>query len=765
MNLYYLHFNNYYNRIVKKFDTLAEYLTLPYYDNVATNDIAFNPNDGVDTRQVANVPTGNEFTYDYAILADGNDIVSRWFIIDANRNLNGQYTLTLRRDMFVDSYEPVLDAPAFIEKATLNNNDPMIFNSEDMTFNQIKTSETLLKDETGCPWIVGYIARNTADNQRQDYSISFTPKTAIDFEVDLTTWEYKDYTQSNPFVRDWNIYYSILYKKDSGSGRVFQNFNSEGIISTESSNSSTSSSLYYPSGAYTGDFKELANELNQYIGSFKETHTAQEFTTFLNLNGKVIYDTSSRKKYRVNLIRSSSSGSININSNSAPTLFNTFKSKIPNGNEYSFGYGWNNVVGYFVVLTEMVENQSYTLTIEDRFTLQGAPYDMFCIPYTNELQVFKNGELQSASSKEIGFAAAMEMARVYGNDGNAKFLYDLQLLPYCPARFAVQDDGTFDVGNNDLGITYIKGPQGQNVCPVLFVSNDNFTFNIALENPITISDYKVESQCDMYRLSSPNYNGIFEFNAAKNGGVSFFNVDCTYKPYNPYIHINPNFGKLYGEDFNDSRGLVVGGDFSLPQTTSAWESYQLSNKNFQASFDRQIENMEVNNSIQNQRAVVQAALGTVQGAVAGASAGVGPISKTVGAIAGGAASAAAGALDIALQKRGQAEAIDYTKDQFGYSLGNIKALAQGLSKTSALVFNNKLFPFLEYYTCTEKEKQALRNKIKYNGMTVMRIGSIREFLQSEKTYIKGQIIRFENFDEDFHYVNELANEFNKGVFI
>ena len=77
-------------------------------------------------------------------------------------------------------------------------------------------------------------------------------------------------------------------------------------------------------------------------------------------------------------------------------------------------------------------------------------------------------------------------------------------------------------------------------------------------------------------------------NAAKNGGVSFFNIDCTYKPYNPYIHVNPNFGRLYGGDFDDSRGLIVGGDFSLPQTTSAWESYQLSNKNFQASFDRQI---------------------------------------------------------------------------------------------------------------------------------------------------------------------------------
>jgi outer membrane lipoprotein SlyB len=264
----------------------------------------------------------------------------------------------------------------------------------------------------------------------------------------------------------------------------------------------------------------------------------------------------------------------------------------------------------------------------------------------------------------------------------------------------------------------------------------------------------------MYRLCSPNYNGVFEFNAAKNYGVSSFNVDITYKPYNPYIHLNPNFKGLYGQDFNDSRGLVVGGDFSLPQATSSWESYQLNNKNFQASFDRQIENMEVNNNIQMSQAVAQAALGTVGGVLGGFMAG-----GIGGAVAGGAAAAAGGVLDVAMTKAAQVEALDYTKDQFGYSLGNIKAQATSLSKTSAIVYNNKLFPFLEYYTCTDEEKTALENKIKYNGMTVMRIGTIREFLKSERTYIKGKLIRVENILEDFHYVNELANEFNKGVFI
>ena len=69
MDLYYLHFNNYYNRIVKKFDTLAEYLVSPYYDGTMTQNAAFNPNDSVETVQIANNAVGD---YDYMIAANGS---------------------------------------------------------------------------------------------------------------------------------------------------------------------------------------------------------------------------------------------------------------------------------------------------------------------------------------------------------------------------------------------------------------------------------------------------------------------------------------------------------------------------------------------------------------------------------------------------------------------------------------------------------------------------------------------------------------------
>lgn len=79
-----------------------------------------------------------------------------------------------------------------------------------------------------------------------------------------------------------------------------------------------------------------------------------------------------------------------------------------------------------------------------------------------------------------------------------------------------------------------------------------------------IEDIKASNECDTYRLCSPNYNGVFEFSVAKNGNnVNGFHADCTYRPYNPYIYVHPNFSGLYKQNYEDARGLICGGEFSL----------------------------------------------------------------------------------------------------------------------------------------------------------------------------------------------------------
>ena len=379
-----------------------------------------------------------------------------------------------------------------------------------------------------------------------------------------------------------------------------------------------------------------------------------------------------------------------------------------------------------------------------RYHLEDQPYDMFCIPYSNDLEIFKNGTKILTANKSI----ATNMAIAIGKETGSANVYDIQLLPYCPVRYMIQADGTIDIG--DARVHYVTDSNNNNIGVVLWATTSAFTIDIPYT--INITDAKLENECDMWRLSSPNFNGQFEFSAAKNGGVTSFNVDCNYKPFNPYIHINPNFGRLYGSDFNDSRGLICGGDFSLPQLSNAWANFELQNKNYQNIFDRQIQNMEVNNSISNTKSIV-GALGNALGA-----------GLATGNVGVGIGSGIAGALDMGLQIAQQQETLDYTKDLFGYQLGNIKAIPTNLTKTTAFTYNNKIFPILEYYTCTEEEKQALRDKIKYNGMTIMRIGKIEDYLQAEPSYIKGQLIRLQ-VNEDNHLLEAIRQEVNKGVYV
>ena len=393
---------------------------------------------------------------------------------------------------------------------------------------------------------------------------------------------------------------------------------------------------------------------------------------------------------------------------------------------------------------------------------------MFCIPYYKDGQyLFQVNDTNHRYylDKDIMLMWSFNIATELGNS-----LYDLQILPYCPIsnwRGNANVAGIFSV-NKSENVDYTTLLDSNNkvvgVCSWCDVSSkEQF-----LKYPIEIMDYKLENECDMYRLCSPNYASAFEFNPAKNDGVEGYNVRYTYKPYQPFINVAPKFNRLYGKDFKDNRGLILSGDFSLPIVKDAWINYQLQNKNYALAFDRQIENLESNYSWQKKMGIANAITGTIQGGVSGAMSGAlvgGGVGAVVGGVAGTASSMVGGIMDVSMQQALHNEAIDYTKDNFGYQLQNIQALPNTLNKVSSIISVSKLFPFLEYYTCTNEEKEALENKLKYNGMTVGRIGKIKDYLQGDtQTYVQGQLIRLEG-KFDTHIANEIANEFKKGWYI
>ena len=280
---------------------------------------------------------------------------------------------------------------------------------------------------------------------------------------------------------------------------------------------------------------------------------------------------------------------------------------------------------------------------------------------------------------------------------------------------------------------------------------------------------KLANECDVLRLVSQNYSAIFEFSAAKSGGVDGFLADCTYKPWSPYIHILPKLKGLYGDNFvaiDDARGLICGGDMSLPQLSNAWANYQLQNKTYQEMFDRQIKNMDVKNDINLQGAFAQTLLAPITGGSMGGSAGAqfSPQAAVAGGIAGIIGGGITANIDFRNTIREMEENRSYAIDMYSYNLQNIQAIPTSLTKTSALTYNTRVWPFIEYYTCTDAERNALADKMKYNGMTIMKIGKLTDYLLGEDKFYKGQLIRL-NIKVDSHMAYEIYNELNKGVYL
>ena len=915
-DVYVLSYNNYYNRTVKKFDTLAAYLVTPYYNNIKITGCAFNPNDNITTTQVI---TEANFIGDYVIVTPtaSSTISSRWFIIEAKRLLIGQWELTLKRDVIVDNYSAVITSPVFVEKATLQVGDPLLYNKENMGFNQIKTSETLLKDNSLSQWLVGYISK---DASASDVAIDAIASTADLYGgASLISWPMYKYVLGNASIQPitdnlYPVMQFTYYETDSLIGKWASmwinvehgNMSSYGNLATSSMNSGIviKSGKYILDGptqdyiiwkaatntAVTNAIKGNTALLTAYKNNANVNANASDVAYIKSINGKTIkFDDGKIYKISINSYPGWTYSSSDRLATTDPIYSQVISSLTTSACFDIVGvsdpvYMKMEASGtkYEIIMTEQPQVNGTAEIKTDRIKSDNTMYDIFCIPY-NDIVLAESSVLRTNISSNISQNIASSLATALG----AK-LYDLQLLPYCPVPELMSTEaGVIDLTLTDktqyyskcldslsrtIGIIFyahstnlsidipcVINPLGKvggivektgyasfygegsttirakgyytitfnlgrlpfinitdfsEVDPPTIVRSPNLdvdeyyfynkvaddessdvladvtfynniiygedhtlTASITVtmeviyneyENPsYTAVELKTSNECDVYRLCSPNYNGIFEFSPAKNNSVENFNVDISFKPYAPYIHVNPNFKGLYGSDFNDTRGLICGGDFSYGVISDAFTQYSINNKNYAQIFDRGMRNIDFNNAISKQEAAWAIAAGSVSGAASGAIGGGimgGPYGAAAGAVIGGATGIAGGAIDYQNLEKRMNETRTYTVDMYNYNLGNIKALPDSIAKANAFNANYKGWPFVEYYTCTDSEKEAFLSKLKYDGMTVMKIGTINQYLLTDDTYIKSFLIRAEGIVDDSHMIDEIKNELSKGCY-
>lgn len=76
-----------------------------------------------------------------------------------------------------------MNSPCFVEKGSINDrNDPLLLNSEGMQFIQRKQGETLLRDNTNCAWLVGYLKKDIDTAQSVSYTFPGTVPEALELD-------------------------------------------------------------------------------------------------------------------------------------------------------------------------------------------------------------------------------------------------------------------------------------------------------------------------------------------------------------------------------------------------------------------------------------------------------------------------------------------------------------------------------------------------------------------------------------------------------
>ena len=417
----------------------------------------------------------------------------------------------------------------------------------------------------------------------------------------------------------------------------------------------------------------------------------------------------------------------------------------------------------------------------------GCPYAIFYMPYEGfSWYTDKTHTDRIFQPKEVSLGLAGEISRKFSGAG---VLLDLQVLPFCPQAYIGYDGGyrsgyipTFKLpilkdasgGGTETGGYIGLLTAGPHTSGSVYKEAGGTGTPLTNERLlISVNDIKKESATQTARIVSPNGNGVWEFVPAKavydtttKLGFTFY---MTCKPYQPFIKVEPAFGRLYGGNYKDARGMICTGDFSLPQVSDAWTTYQIQNKNYEGMFNRQIESLDLQQSIQEKQEIVSAITGTIGAAVQGGTTGAlvgGGVGAAIGAGVGAIASGVGAGFDAHYNKQLRADQRGAMIDQFNMQLGNIKAMPNTVTKLGSILADQPLVPYLEIYDCTDKEKNNFDNYLSLRSYTINRYGKLYDYVKATgRTFLKGIIVKLSGVHDDSHYIAAIADEVNQGFYV
>ena len=388
---------------------------------------------------------------------------------------------------------------------------------------------------------------------------------------------------------------------------------------------------------------------------------------------------------------------------------------------------------------------------------------------------------------------------------------DIQILPYCP-NSVLNSLFNNSPSSNNINITnldsYLKVPikvtatnQVLYYGVICSVASSSYRYNINLSSYFG-TDKKMDSITKLVRLCNHNHKQFFDFNPVLNNGVTAVSFEVTLKPFNTLYRICPVFNTegLYGGNYSDGRGLIWEGGFSMAQVTDAWTEWALNNSTYKEVFDREVKSLEISQDVARQKetlayqtayqnaqtnidatktkAGIGGALGILGSIGSFATGNIGGgllgLAGAAGSIGGGVASINAQEeiadrnLQTAKQSQAlndtlRAEALSYKQDIFNLNIQAIEAKPGGIATSTEYSIINYYKAYIEVYDCTTPEKTYIDYILQYNGMKIDQIGSIKQWLIGDNSYIEGSLLFCEGLTPVIS--NAINAELSAGIYV
>lgn len=397
------------------------------------------------------------------------------------------------------------------------------------------------------------------------------------------------------------------------------------------------------------------------------------------------------------------------------------------------------------------------------------PYSIMVAPlFDVKIKDLSNSVLYTID-KEIGFMIFNTVIQYLS--GEAGYLVDAQVYPYCPSLVGVQTE----VKTNNTESPFY---------PFFSISSNSYTHNCSVSLLPDI-DIKKEYIKRNYRVVSPEQTGSYDFNfydycvgvelnpENSNDNRNFKTISIAIKTaLKPFSIISaavilPDIDSLrgiqYGADLRGSQSASNGFECSL--ATNRFQEYVRNNSNYQQIFGLQKKELAEQHRVERVNEITSGVVNTLTATTMGAIGG-----KAIGGnIGSGLGSAAAGATvgtAMAIQYNENEKLREFEKDlqqqNFDLQIGTIKALPNSINRISSFneIILQSFWYVIEVYECTDEEKQIVNDFIELYGYGLGVWGAISNYIRNG-WFIRSTLAK-STLHPNLH--NIAATEFKGGIY-